>query len=47
MSIFVTGLAFDGTEVLIAQAKTSILVASLIAGLAGYLQLRTKSSPES
>jgi len=47
MSIFVTGLAFEGTEVLIAQAKTSILVASLIAGLAGYLTLRTKSSPES
>ena len=44
MSIFVTGLAFEGAELLIAQAKTSILVASLIAGLAGYLTLRSGPS---
>ena len=43
MSIFVTGLAFENTELLISQAKTSILVASLVAGIAGYITLRNGS----
>ena len=39
MSIFITGLAF-ADESLIAQAKLAILLASLVAGVAGYLILR-------
>jgi len=40
MSIFVAELAFAGNEALIFQAKVGILIASLIAGIAGYLWLR-------
>lgn len=40
MSIFIADLAFWGNDLLINQAKTGILVASLIAGIAGYLLLR-------
>ena len=39
MSIFITGLAF-ADETLIAQSKMAILIASLVAGAAGYLLLR-------
>ena len=39
MSIFITGLAFED-ESLIAQAKLSILIASLAAGVMGYFLLR-------
>jgi NhaA family Na+:H+ antiporter len=39
MSLFISGLAF-ATGPLLAVAKTAILVASLIAGTAGYLVLR-------
>lgn len=42
MSIFVTGLAFMGPE-LILQAKAGIMIASLIAGVAGYLIVRNSS----
>ncbi len=40
MSIFVADLAFAGNETLIFQAKVGILVASLLAGLFGFLWLR-------
>ena len=40
MSIFVADLAFIGNEELIFQAKIGVLVASLFAGLSGYLWLR-------
>ena len=43
MSIFVADLAFLGQENLIFQAKIGILVASLIAGVTGYLWLRNSS----
>jgi NhaA family Na+:H+ antiporter len=36
MSLFISGLAFDAVE-LVEQAKAGILVASLLAGIAGYL----------
>lgn len=44
MSIFVTGLAFSD-EALISQAKIGILIASVIAGFAGYLILRSSAAP--
>jgi len=40
MSIFVADLAFKYNEALILQAKAAILVASLLAGLSGYVWLR-------
>ncbi|MCK9473680.1 Na+/H+ antiporter NhaA, partial [Sulfurimonas sp.] len=40
MSIFIADLAFIGNDVLIFQAKIGILVASLCAGLFGFLWLR-------
>ena len=39
MSIFITGLAFVD-ESLIAQAKLAILIASVVAGVAGYVLIR-------
>lgn len=39
MSLFITGLAFTDSD-LIVQAKTAVLVASLVAGLLGYMILR-------
>ena len=39
MSLFITELAFDD-PVLLNQAKVGILVASLVAGVGGYLVLR-------
>jgi NhaA family Na+:H+ antiporter len=38
MSLFIAALAFD-RDLALAAAKTSVLAASLIAGLAGYLIL--------
>ena len=40
MSIFVSDLAFSSSETLILQAKIGILLASLVAGITGYLILR-------
>ncbi len=45
MSIFVSDLAFEGNEMLITQAKSGILLASLLAGLSGYLLLRLFGHP--
>ena len=42
MSIFVSGLAFDDAT-LITESKLGILVASVVAGLAGYLLLRSST----
>lgn len=41
MSIFITGLAFSGPEAgaMVTEAKLAILIASLIAGVTGYLYL--------
>jgi len=39
MSLFIAGLAFEGSPLLEA-AKLGILVGSLVAGLAGWLLLR-------
>jgi NhaA family Na+:H+ antiporter len=40
VSLFITGLAFDDAQ-LISEAKVGILAASVIAGLASYVFLRT------
>ena len=40
MSIFVADLAYEGNEMLLIQSKTSVLVASLFAGILGYIWLR-------
>jgi NhaA family Na+:H+ antiporter len=42
MSLFISGLAFEN-ELLLTQAKTGILTASLIAGSAGFLILKRQS----
>ncbi|MCB9450138.1 MAG: Na+/H+ antiporter NhaA [Anaerolineaceae bacterium] len=42
MSLFIAGLAFDGTA-LLPLAKTGILVASLLAGVIGFALLRRES----
>jgi NhaA family Na+:H+ antiporter len=47
MSIFVTTLAFYGEQVLIDEAKIGILVASVLAGVLGYLLLRASSGDTS
>lgn len=46
MSLFIAGLAFGDTPAL-ALAKFGILIASLIAGIAGWLILRSASQPQS
>lgn len=46
MSIFITELAFHGDE-LITLSKVAILAASIVAGLIGYLLIRSGSSAES
>ena len=46
MSIFVTHLAFAGHPETINASKMAILVASLVAGLLGYLWLRLLARPE-
>ena len=43
MSIFITNLAFDGVQSTSDASKVAIMIASLIAGLIGYLLLRYKS----
>ncbi len=45
MSIFISDLAFD-SERLISEAKLGVLVASVLAGIAGYLVLRKVLPPE-
>jgi len=45
MSIFITELGFAGQPEQILLAKTGILAASLVAGIAGYLWLRLVPSP--
>jgi len=40
MALFIAGLAFEGDPVRLAYAKVAILVASLIAGAAGYVMFR-------
>ena len=40
MSIFIAELAFPGNTEQLVMAKTGILCASIVAGLAGYLWLR-------
>lgn len=47
MSIFIAELAFKGQPDSLVMAKTGVLYASLIAGLAGYLWLRFTSEPSS
>ncbi len=46
MSIFITDLAFEGNELFITQAKAGILVASLIAGIGGFLLLKRFASQQ-
>ena len=41
VSIFISSLAFD-TDLYLAEAKTAVLVASVIAGVLGYLALRER-----
>jgi NhaA family Na+:H+ antiporter len=43
MSIFIGELSFAGQEELLLQAKTGILIASLLAGISGFLWLRLTS----
>jgi NhaA family Na+:H+ antiporter len=45
MSLFITNLAFTEAE-LITDAKVGIFAASLLAGIAGYLLLRTGPGPQ-
>ena len=45
MSIFVAQLGFEGSEDLLLMAKTGILAASLLAGVAGFIWLYLVSSP--
>ena len=45
MSIFVADLAFVNSEELVFQAKVGILLASLMAGVIGYVWLRLNSLP--
>ncbi|MGB0711947.1 MAG: Na+/H+ antiporter NhaA [Gammaproteobacteria bacterium] len=45
MSIFIAELGFPGHPELLLMAKTGILFASLIAGVAGYLFLRSVATP--
>ena len=45
MSIFVAQLGFEGSEELLLMAKTGILAASLLAGVAGFIWLYLVSDP--
>jgi NhaA family Na+:H+ antiporter len=40
MSLFISGLAFAGQQLLINEAKIGILLGSLISALAGYAIIR-------
>ena len=46
MSIFIAQLGFGGREDLVLMAKTGILAASLLAGVAGFIWLYLVSKPE-
>jgi NhaA family Na+:H+ antiporter len=46
MSIFIGELSFAGQNDLLLQAKTGILLASLLAGTSGFLWLRLAGSPD-
>ncbi|MES9887485.1 MAG: Na+/H+ antiporter NhaA, partial [Candidatus Sedimenticola sp. 6PFRAG1] len=46
MSIFIAELGFAGQAENLLMAKTGVLFASLIAGVAGYLWLRLSSGSE-
>jgi NhaA family Na+:H+ antiporter len=43
MALFIAGLAFASAPALLVAAKLGILGASLVAGIAGWLLLRTGS----
>lgn len=45
MSIFITNLAFVGRAELVTSSKTAIFLASLTAGVAGYLGLQAFRKP--
>jgi NhaA family Na+:H+ antiporter len=45
MSLFIAGLAFPSSPELLDSAKVGILVASVIAGLAGWIMLRRPGPP--
>ena len=45
VSIFISSLAFDDPTHLM-EAKTAVLIASLVAGVAGYFALRHEAKPE-
>jgi NhaA family Na+:H+ antiporter len=44
MSLFIAGLAFDD-QMLLDRSKIGILLASIVAGVVGYVLLRVLSSP--
>ena len=44
MSIFITLLAFPGSQLLQAEAKLGVLAGSFLSGLLGYLLLRSVTS---
>lgn len=46
MSLFIASLAFRGVPELLTGAKTAILMASVLAGIAGYLVLKTVPLPD-
>jgi len=46
MSIFISALAFAGDPAMLTQAKLAILVASIIAGVGGYLWLYLTNKPK-
>ena len=46
MSLFIAGLAFGGSAPLLTAAKLGTFLASLIAGIVGYLLLRSSSSSQ-
>lgn len=46
MSLFIAGLAFGNNPVMLSTAKTAILGASTLAGIGGFLILRTLPFPE-
>jgi Na+:H+ antiporter, NhaA family len=45
MSLFIAGLAFGDREQLLTSAKLGILLASVLAGIVGWLLLRTTKKP--
>lgn len=45
MSIFITNLAFSGQAAMITASKIAILLASLVAGIAGFLWLKFLGAP--